>query len=486
MGGIEQAPVLLALEQVGPKGWIRDMLCLELDSEYDASHITSILKSAWASFKERTPMVGTEAVPVGPDVKPTGMLKLQPYREGEIVDFVVKDHRSDPGLPSFAQLKAQNFPNASMDTEKLCLRGRNGEWPTFGVDRLPTNMMQANLIKGGLLLNHLCFHAFADGTTMWKFIELFAEDVRRAQGLSIHQAAEIPITDRAKLLRSNKDRACANFAQEHLEFVHLPFTPEGLPDGLTKAQHHAHVFRFTPEAIRALKEECAPRNVRLLKDKIPAAELPEFVTTNDVLTALLWRSVQRAEQSDHSTIAADKHSVAQVALDARRRAHETIHPHTLGNILGYAAIALPLSHVLSPDTASLADLAVSVRQAVAKCDKSYHDELAHYIENMDDVNRLAGIAFLDMPGANVLQSNWREFDYYNIEWGPAFGHHLKAVRFPAHGVCSGFQIILPCPPDAPEGTVEMLVDLSDDAWSRMMTDEIWNRYAMNPTTTDYV
>lgn len=485
MSVTDKAPTLLAPEQVGPKGWIRDMICLELTADYDAHHIASVLTMAWASFKERTPMVGVEAVPMSADVKPAGMLKLQPYGEGEVVDFVVKDHRSDPDLPSFAQLKAQGFPNAAMDNEKLCLRGRGGEWPNFGVDRLATNMMQANLIKGGLLLNHLCFHAFADGTAMWKLMELFAEDVRRAQGLAIEQPAEVPIADRSKLLRSTGERICANFAEEHKEFVHIPFTPEGLPEGLTKARHHAHVFRFTPEAIRALKEECAAPNVRLLKDQIPVDQLPAFVSTNDVLTALLWRSIQRAEQSDHATVNAEKPSVVQVSLDTRRRAHVPIHRHTLGNIVGYAAAILPLPQVLSTETASLADLAVLVRKAVDKCDKSYYDELAHYVENMDDVNRLAGTAFLDMPGANVLQSNWSEFDYYGMEWGPAFGDHIKAVRFPAGGVCAGFQIIMPSPPDAPKGTVEVLVDVSDEAWSRMLTDETWTRFATNPTTVAY-
>ena len=485
MGVADKAPTLLAPEQIGPKGWIRDMICLELAADYDAEYVTSILNKAWSSFRERTPMVGVEAVPDAAITKPAGMLKLIPYKEGEVVDFVVKDHRSDPDLPSFAQLKSKQFPNSAMDNAKLCLRGRGGEWPNFGVDRLATNMMQANLIKGGLLLNHLCFHAFGDGRAMWKLMELFAEDVRRAQGLPISKPAEIPIADRAKLVRSTGERVCADFAKEHNEFIHLPFTPPGLPDGLTKALHHAHVYRFTAEAIRALKEECSPSNVRLLKGQIPADQLPKFVSTNDVLTALLWRTVQRAEQADHSSIPADKPSVAQVALDTRRRAHVPIHPHTLGNVVGYAATILPLPQVVSPEAASLADLAVLIRLAVAKCGTSYYDELAHYVENIDDINRLAGTAFLDMPGANVLQSNWSEFDYYNIEWGSAFGDHIKAVRFPAGGVCAGFQIIMPSPPGALKGSAEVLVDVSDQAWPRLLADETWARFASRLTVEPY-
>lgn len=486
MAATDKAPVLLASEQIGPKGWIRDMICLELAADYDAEYIASILRTAWASFKARTPLVGVEAVPMGADMKPAGMLKLQVYGDGDVEDFVVKDHRGDDKIPSFAQLQAQGFPNAAMDNEKLCLRGRGGEWPNFGVDRLATNMMQANLIKGGLLLNHLCFHAFGDGTAMWKLLELFAEDVRRAQGEVIEQPAEVPIADRAKLVRSTGEHVSANFAEDHKEFIHLPFTPSALPEGLTKALHHAHVFRFAPEAIQALKDECAPSNVRVLKNQIAKDQLPNFVSTNDVLTALLWRSVQRAEHPDLSILKdADAPSIVMVSLDTRRRAHVPIHPHTLGNIVGYAAASLPLSQLLSDEQTSLADLACLVRLGVSKCGSTYHDEVAHYVENMDDVGRLAGTAFLDMPGNNVLQSNWSEFDYYGMEWGSAFGHRIKAVRFPAGGVCAGFQIIMPSPPSAPQGTCEVLVDASDEAWSRLLRDDTWNKFAQNPTTVPY-
>lgn len=478
-----KTPALIAEEQVGPKGWIRDVQCLELAADYDADRITSILRTAWASFRTRTPFVGTEAIPLGPEVRPAGMLQLREYGADEINEFVIKDHRTDPSVPSFAELKAQNFPNAAMDNDKMCMRGRAGEWPTFGVDRLATNMMQANLIKGGVLLNHLCFHAFGDAMTMWKLTELFAEDVRRAQGVAITSPIPILTEDREKLLRSTGKNVCTNFAEQHPEFIHIPFTPEGLPEGLTKALHHANVFRFTPEAIQRLKAECSPANVRTLKGR----PVPEFISTNDAVTALLWRCVQRAEHPVLSDADAAKPSVAQVALDTRRRAHVPVHPHTLGNMIGYTAASVSLTDLVSREQTapSLADLACMLRLAVNRCGSTYHDELAHYVENMDDVNRLAGTAFLDMPGCNLLQSNWSEFNYYGIEWGPEFGDHVKAVRFPAGGVCAGFQIIMPAPSNAPAGTVEVLVDVSDAGWSRLLSDEYWNSFAHNPTTVPY-
>ncbi|PQE09660.1 trichothecene 3-O-acetyltransferase protein [Rutstroemia sp. NJR-2017a BVV2] len=485
MDATSKAPALLASELIGPKGWIRNVMCLELAADYDAGNISSMLRTAWSSFKTRTPMVGVEAVPADPDTKPAGQLKLQPYGDGEIEDFIVKDHRNDKTATSFGQLKEQGFPNAAMEDDTFCMRGRVGEWPNFGIDRLPTQMMQANLIKGGLLLNHLCFHSYADGLSMWKLAELFAEDLRRAQGLTIEKPVEIQVADRAKILQSTGENVCANFAEDHPEYIHLPFTPPGLPEGLTNGQSHAHVYRFTPEAIRALKDECSPAKISSgLKGKIPQEQLPKFISTNDALSALLWKSIQSAEHPDHSAVDPSKPSVGMVSLDARRRLHVPIHPHTLGNILGFTTAVLPIQQLISKDT-PLADVACLVRQAVNKCGSTYYDELAHYIERMDDVNRLAGTAFLDMPGSNVLMSNWSEFDYYSIEWGPAFGDHIKSVRFPAGGVCAGFQVILPCPADAPEGTLEVLVCASNQAWPRLLRDEFFHRFAHNATKVPF-
>ncbi|KAI4729113.1 hypothetical protein E4T49_03084 [Aureobasidium sp. EXF-10728] len=485
MKAVNRAIPLLASEQVGPKGWINTIHVFQLDTDYNAPRIASILLSAWKNFKRRTPMVGVEVVPEDLQQRPAGMFKLQAYEDGGIEDIVFKDHREDANMPTFAQLSEQGFPLGAMDDEKLCLRKLRGPWPNFGVDRLASVMMQVNMIKGGLLLNHLCFHMTGDGASMWKFTELFAEEVRRVQGLPIAQTVEITVSDREKLLRSTGKYDLAAFAAAHPEWVHLPFVPPGFPDALVNASHHAHVFRFSAEAIAALKAECAPSNVQLLKNQAALTPLPGFISTNDALIALLWRSIQRAQHTDASEIAPDKISLCQLALDTRRRAYEDVHPHTLGNIIGFTATTLRLSEVVSPEKTSLADLAVMVRMAVNKSGKQYHDELAYYIENMDNAGCLAGTCFLDMPGANMLHSDWSKFDYYGIEWGPEFGNRMKALRFPASGICAGFQVTMPTPTDAPKGTVDVLVNVTDDAWQHLLADETWNRFAANPTTTAY-
>jgi hypothetical protein len=80
-----------------------------------------------------------------------------------------------------------------------------------------------------------------------------------------------------------------------------------------------------------------------------------------------------------------------------------------------------------------------VRMAVDRCDKPYHGKLAYYIENMGSVDCLTGNAFLRMPGANMLHSNWSEFDHRSIG--------------------RGSQIGMPSPANAPKKTLGMPINV---------------------------
>jgi hypothetical protein len=100
-----------------------------------------------------------------------------------------------------------------------------------------------------------------------------------------------------------------------------------------------------------------------------------------------------------------------------------------------------------------------VRMAVDRCDKPYHGKLAYYIENMGSVDCLTGNAFLRMPGANMLHSNWSEFDHRSIGRGPESGHDIKALHFPAGSVCAGSQIGMPSPGNAPKKTLGMPINV---------------------------
>ncbi|KAF4908805.1 hypothetical protein CGCF415_v006335 [Colletotrichum fructicola] len=237
---LDLAPPLLPVEQIGPKGWIRCIYHFELPDNYDADHLTHILKTAYKAMKDRVPIAGCEVVPLE-DSKQAGLLKLRHYGD-EIEDFLAKDLRGDETFPTFAELRDRGFPSSALLPEKVCRRGMGGEWPQAG-DRLNVTWMQANFIRGGLLLNMLFLHAYADGTTAYKFTELLAEEVRRLQGIPITLPAEVPVEDRVKVMKSTG--AQPGRPEDHAEYIELPFTPPGVPPKLASDIHHGHVWYFS-------------------------------------------------------------------------------------------------------------------------------------------------------------------------------------------------------------------------------------------------
>ncbi|KAI8306826.1 Trichothecene 3-O-acetyltransferase TRI101 [Colletotrichum sp. SAR11_240] len=471
---LDLAPPLLPVEQIGPKGWIRCIYHFELPDNYDADHLTHILKTAYKAMKDRVPIAGCEVVPLE-DSKQAGLLKLRHYGD-EIEDFLAKDLRGDETFPTFAELNARGFPSSALLPEKVCRRGMGGEWPRAG-DRLNVTWMQATFIRGGLLLNMLFLHAYADGTTAYKFTELLAEEVRRLQGIPITNPAEVPVEDRGKVMKSTG--AQPGRPEDHAEYIELPYTPPGVPPKLASDIHHGHVWYFPPSALAALKADASPANAKLFKGR---EGIPEYITTNDALSALIWRATMSAQHSTKirpvSEDPTPSPSVMGIALDARRRAGVPVHKHTIGNILGFAPAILDVREVVSPESeATLADLAICVRRAVAKTEDVYLDSLNALVERLQDVTRLAPTMFLDMPGNHMLQSSWREFPFYDIEWGSAFGEKILAVRPPSVGVTHTMQIVLP---DPKKGGIEVFVGVEHEAMERLLNDPVWRKYAQAP------
>ncbi|KAM0186798.1 hypothetical protein ACHAPI_011524 [Fusarium lateritium] len=463
------APPTLPTEKIGPPGYVRTLFHFELPEDYDSEKLTSILKKAWTSFKERTPIAGCELVPT-PTYAQDGGLELRYYGDEIDYDFVAKDLR-DQDFPSHAELKRRDFPASVLKPDLVCQRGQGGEWPTPG-QRLPNTMMQANFIKGGLILNIIFFHAYIDGTTIYKFTEIFSEEVRKAQGLAITNPVEIPMEDRAKLLKATGGFSGA--AEDHPEYLELPFTPEGVPPKLAAPMAHGHVFYFSPEKLQELKEAASPANAKLFKGN---EEMSSFISTTDALTALIWRCTMLAQHAGEKPTGP---SMVGLALDCRRRTNQTIHKHTIGNILGFAPAVMDIESVLKEDEVSLADIALVVRGAVNKSSR-YLDSVGALVERVENTSRVIPSFFLDMPGNHSLFSSWREFPFYDLQWGPALGERTQALRFPSTGVTHTMQILLPSRPEAGPG-VEIFVGTENSAMEGLLNNPLWKQYAQWPTS----
>ncbi|KAK1965883.1 hypothetical protein LY78DRAFT_657873 [Colletotrichum sublineola] len=148
-----------------------------------------------------------------------------------------------------------------------------------------------------------------------------------------------------------------------------------MPPKILSEDHRGQIFYFSPESLARLKSEASPTNATEPTEQ-------KWITTNDALSALLWRTVM-AVQSPLETLEGDPVSVFNIAIDARLRTDPPVHPDTLGCFLGYVAPSIPIRKMLG--SASLADLAILMRQALVRADNQFVDDVATLVDKVEEI-----------------------------------------------------------------------------------------------------
>ncbi|KAK2789224.1 hypothetical protein FQN52_006316 [Onygenales sp. PD_12] len=212
-----------------------------------------------------------------------------------------------------------------------------------------------------------------DYTSFYTWTKIWAEGCRRAQGLDIPDPIQLP-----EAIWEDRERATipsgrnAGRLEDHPEYTLLPFTPPGAPPKMLSRSHRGQVFYFSPDSLLALKAEASPANTTQSSDQ-------SWVSTNDALSALLWRTVMAA-QSPLENLAGDPVSIFNIAIDGRQRTN-------------------PKSSL------NIADLAIRIRKSILAVGNQFADDMVTLVAQLEDVDRLVQIAFLDVPGFNCVQTS---------------------------------------------------------------------------------
>ena len=458
-------PALTPIERIGPKSYPRYLFPFELPDNYDINEVARILEAGLKAAQKRLPVMACEAVP-DTQAKQAGVMKLKKIRDKRFKFITFKDLRKPGVFPAtYQDLKEKNFPVSFFDEDKLCRL--SSPFPNFD-ERLPVSIVQVNFIKGGMLLSWCLLHMFGDGKTYNVWMKVWAEECRRASGLKIREPYHMPKAmwkDRKKIMKPSGRNA--GRLEDHPEYIIAPFKPTGAPPKMRSKSHRGQVFYFSPEALQELKAETLPEKAALSRDQ-------EWISTNDALSALLWRTVM-AVQHPLDRLEGDPVSYFDLAIDGRLRTNPPVHPHTLGCWLEYIDVSMPIRQLIT--TASLADIAILIRKAIERAnrDGAYTDDLVAMIDKLEDVDRLVITSLLDMPGTNCMLTSWKDFALYNIDWGYKLGGNIQAVRAHSVGVINGLQVVLP---ELPDGGLEVLVGVEESCLERLMNEPLWNRFAV--------
>ncbi|KAF5020906.1 hypothetical protein F66182_7058 [Fusarium sp. NRRL 66182] len=158
--------------------------------------------------------------------------------------------------------------------------------------------------------------------------------------------------------------------------------------------HVGQIFYLSEESLQRLK-----------RDSQPQTEDGSYVSTNDALSALIWRSIMAA-QFNENELDGSENSVFNIAINGRGRSRPSIHPEAMGSFLGFIQVELPINKILEAD--NLAVLSLVIRKAIIAMDEdfsgSFINDVVQLVNNQDDLGVLIPTSFLDVPGQNCAQT----------------------------------------------------------------------------------
>jgi hypothetical protein len=299
-------------------------------------------------------------------------------------------------------------------------------------------------VDGGTVIGVGLFHTVLDGRACAELLQAWSA-VCRGEEIGF-----TPCADRS-VLRVQKDVDKG----EHPEYKYVvpqPPVPFTLP-GMT-----VKILYLSDQQLHALKDDAMR--------KLPEGE---WVSSNDVLCAWLWRCVTRARIACMN-ISLDSTVAFGMACDGRPRLEPPIADGYIGCANFYIYASCTTKELIQPG--GLARAAQIVRKAVDRMD---HTHIQSALKWVDACENKAFIqpGFSSFLGVDLAFTNWSKFNYYNTDFG--YGKPVR-YRLP-QGAWDGLVNILEAPrAQFNGGGVEVYLGLGTDCMDALQADSEFSHY----------
>ncbi|KAL8671060.1 MAG: hypothetical protein Q9168_004431 [Polycauliona sp. 1 TL-2023] len=429
LSSLDQLPFMRTYTQI--------LLCFPVEQESSRPGIVNLLQRASRDLITAVPILAGQVEKQKDESNNTsGTLRVVPYDHSDGSSVRVKFLND---FTTYAQLREARAPATMLDATKLA--------PMKGLpehcgdsDIAPSFKIQANFIPGGLLCCFSGMHSVVDATGLGHLIKLFATLCRGEQ------------LSGADLTAENIDRAKLDFAlkpgQTQMNHPELAYkTDQAETTDATKAPESVwSYFNIPASRLAELKHE-GSRD--LTSD-------PPWVSTNDVVTAWLWRIVTRARAPN---IDMSKDSVLLRAVSGRRQLDPPM-PKYLGNIVACPMRKFAIKSLLEE---SLSNVTQSVREATNTINDHYVRSMATLIASKPNKDGLAYA--MASPDRDLMISSWASVPAYE-DFGKLLGR-ADFVRRPT----SPWTGIVYVMPQRPDGSLDVAIALPEDDMLRLKNDE---------------
>ncbi|OOF99512.1 hypothetical protein ASPCADRAFT_402257 [Aspergillus carbonarius ITEM 5010] len=345
----------------------------------------------------------------------------------------------------------------------------------------------ANVMIDGIILSLSFNHMAADGTGIGEVVEILSQCCRNEYSPLARYRLELQLRRQLSSPNIAGKQPLKTFSETYSEeeTFHC-VTPDMWPTAITSMAAILNTFRFkfTSQKAKMLKDACT--SILSQTEDASCQAPPPFVSSNDVLTALLTICLQ---QSQCATAKEEDYTVASVA-NIRSRMDPPWPDHYLGVMLTMVLVTQSsMANVVDDQKASIAardlgiskdeliqitNLAANMRQKLLGVDDQYVRGLLAYMQQQRDWSQM------NIKGGDVSYSSIRHLKVYDLDFGPDLG---KIANFRLYfALLDKFCLILPA---APGGDWDMQISMSPSHQQALMNNELFqwavSEYSSAPT-----
>ncbi|CAD6453286.1 7b219657-a59c-476c-b1ad-82d9c3063693 [Sclerotinia trifoliorum] len=402
-----------------------------LDPENDRAEAVRALRQAMQATVEQYPVLGN-----GVSCS-SGAWKFFPGQ----ARLLVKE------LPmTYKELKNANFSSTLLQGDVLTsvpeMADLENDWDCCRI--------QANFIKGGLLLCVSIFHLAMDGASITQFIQDLARNSRAKQPTTKKSPAAL---DRSRLSLSSSVPDITKMP------AYLIASGTSGSAFRTAGFNSSTMYQFTNESLSRLKSDCS-------------ANLPaecQWISTQDAACALVFRQKVKARLAAGIIKPTD---LVQYSFPVEFRS--IIDPPLPSDFVGNAVLItstpfMTVERLLEPDGLSLT--AGAIRQAVKSVDAAFVDNAIAVMNDKPDGGFLTYYGAIHCQTTGFFSTTYKSFVMPD-KWHRAIGNY-ELMRLLHGGLGDGLFMIMP----VRQTGWEVIVTLAESAMDNF-EDEEWRKYAV--------
>ncbi|CAG8957422.1 hypothetical protein HYFRA_00011403 [Hymenoscyphus fraxineus] len=421
--------------------------CYTVPDASSYSAIVKILENGLSRLSNSFPWTAGQVVNEGASKGNTGIFKIAPLEKTP--RLVVKDLRDDPSAPTMDGLREAHFPFRMLDESIIAPRNTIPGTGGADVSDSPVLIVQVTFIVGGLILTFLGQHQTMDGTGQGEVIRLFSKACHGEPFSSEEiSTGNMPREDITPLLDDEYKPG-----PEIEQFLTKPSPAADTPPPKCSWTY----FSFDDAALKAIKSLAT------------TTLISGFVSTDDALSAFIWKCVARVRL--HRL---DPSAISTFARAVNIRSHLGV-PQSYPGLVQSMVNSTCTAQELVNDT--LGSVASRLRSALdpTTSDLAYKSRaLATFLNRSPDKSIVAFTAMVD-PSTGIMLSSWAKLDSYDLDFNLGLGPP-ESVRRPQFFPVESLMYLLPRRAD---GEIVVAMCLRDEDMVRLRNDEVFTKYGKN-------